>query len=394
MYVNVADQCAGVLLPSGRMLPKVGMYAVEVVPCSPMHAHAASVIAPACEALKKWRCVAAAFSERLLQQFGVRFAGPISILRNWTFCLFYVMAELWGSVVVSLLFWGFANQVRRPARCIWQLSLYFSTTGSCLPACSLPAIGWACHIATQLSAPIEEQRPETTQRIFISYAGTWLKQAFGRLHSPNFPDCAQHHPHVLAQITTVDEAKTFYPLFGLGANVALIFSGRAVKYFSNVRAPLPTQFPMLFYTLQSRIKQRLVFGDDACGRRHDAAQYAWNRAQTTAGREDEQVARESVSVEQINKSCGVSHAQVRSRLPPGVDGWGYSLKGMMGMVVVGGLLITGTYYLLQRTVVPTCAAAALACMLGCITAMALSFRGSKMQPWLRYLTLRDGLILL
>ena len=38
------------------------------------------------------------------------------------------------------------------------------------------------------------------------------------------------------QITTVDEAKTFYPLFGLGANVALIFSGRAVKYFSEVRA--------------------------------------------------------------------------------------------------------------------------------------------------------------
>jgi len=43
--------------------------------------------------------------------------------------------------------------------------------------------------------------------------------------------------------------------------------------------------------------------------------------------------------------------QVRSRLPPGVDGWGYSLKGMMGMVVIGGLLITATYWLLQRTVV-------------------------------------------
>ena len=38
----------------------------------------------------------------------------------------------------------------------------------------------------------------------------------------------------IVQITTVDEAKTFYPLFGLGANVALIFSGRAVKYFSQV----------------------------------------------------------------------------------------------------------------------------------------------------------------
>ena len=53
----------------------------------------------------------AAFCERLLEKFGTRLMGPIAILRNWTFCLFYVMAELWGSVVVSLLFWGFANQV-------------------------------------------------------------------------------------------------------------------------------------------------------------------------------------------------------------------------------------------------------------------------------------------
>ena len=36
------------------------------------------------------------------------------------------------------------------------------------------------------------------------------------------------------QITTVDEAKQFYPLFGLGANVALIFSGRTVVAFSQV----------------------------------------------------------------------------------------------------------------------------------------------------------------
>lgn len=35
-----------------------------------------------------------------------------------------------------------------------------------------------------------------------------------------------------------------------------------------------------------------------------------------------------------------------------MDGWGYSLKGMMGMVVVGGLLITATYFAMQRKVVP------------------------------------------
>ncbi|GAX83162.1 hypothetical protein CEUSTIGMA_g10588.t1 [Chlamydomonas eustigma] len=127
------------------------------------------------------------FCEELLASAGERFAGPIAILRNWTYCLFYVMAELWGSVVVSVLFWGFANQ-----------------------------------------------------------------------------------------ITTVEEAEGFYPLFGLGANVALIFSGQAVRYFSDVRA----------------------------------------------------------------------------HLPPGVDGWGVSLNGMMGMVVGFGLVITAIYYGLNRVVVP------------------------------------------
>jgi ATP/ADP translocase len=64
--------------------------------------------------------------------------------------VFYVMAELWGSVVVSLLFWGFANEV-----------------------------------------------------------------------------------------TTVSEAKKYYPLFGLGANVALIFSGQYVRLVSEIRKGEP-----------------------------------------------------------------------------------------------------------------------------------------------------------
>lgn len=51
--------------------------------------------------------------------------------------------------------------------------------------------------------------------------------------------------HLWVQIVTVDEAKTFYPLFGLGANVALIFSGRAVKYFSQVRSLLSCERPCI-----------------------------------------------------------------------------------------------------------------------------------------------------
>jgi AAA family ATP:ADP antiporter len=74
------------------------------------------------------------------------FAAPIAIIRNWTYAVFYTMAELWGSIVVSLLFWGFANEV-----------------------------------------------------------------------------------------STVKEAKKYYPLFGLGANVALIFSGLYVRKVSGMR---------------------------------------------------------------------------------------------------------------------------------------------------------------
>lgn len=154
------------------------------------------------------------FCDWVLSVIGERFSAPVAILRNWTFCLFYVMAELWGSVVVSVLFW-----------------VRWLTCG--------------CACAHRLSS--------------LAVAS----QGFAN------------------QITTVDEAKQFYPLFGLGANVALIFSGQAVRYFSNIRA----------------------------------------------------------------------------NLPPGVDGWLLSLKGMMAMVVVGGLLVSATYWAINNVVLPSLPAA-------------------------------------
>jgi len=43
--------------------------------------------------------------------FGCR--GMIAMVRNWTFTGFYVMSELWASIVLSVLFWGFINQVTK-----------------------------------------------------------------------------------------------------------------------------------------------------------------------------------------------------------------------------------------------------------------------------------------
>ncbi|CAI9114050.1 OLC1v1014669C2 [Oldenlandia corymbosa var. corymbosa] len=117
-----------------------------------------------------------AFADKLLNALGPRFLGPIAILRIWSFCLFYVMAELWGSVVISVLFWGFANQ-----------------------------------------------------------------------------------------ITTVEEAKRFYPLFGLGANVALIFSGRTVKYFSNLRKNLGPGVDGWAVSLKAMMSIVVLMGFVICG---------------------------------------------------------------------------------------------------------------------------------
>jgi ATP:ADP antiporter, AAA family len=37
--------------------------------------------------------------------------GFLALFRNWTFTCYYVMSELWGNIILSLLFWGFANEV-------------------------------------------------------------------------------------------------------------------------------------------------------------------------------------------------------------------------------------------------------------------------------------------
>ena len=39
--------------------------------------------------------------------------GAVLCFRDWTFSLFYVASELWGDVVLSLLFWGMANDTTR-----------------------------------------------------------------------------------------------------------------------------------------------------------------------------------------------------------------------------------------------------------------------------------------
>ncbi len=89
-------------------------------------------------------------ADRLQASLPEGLMGMVAIFRNWTYALFYVLAELWGSVMLSLMFWGFAND-----------------------------------------------------------------------------------------ITRVGEAKRFYTMFGIGANVALLCSGPAIVLVSDIRRHVP-----------------------------------------------------------------------------------------------------------------------------------------------------------
>lgn len=52
-------------------------------------------------------------ADRLQLYLPLGLKGFVSMFRNWTFTTFYVMSELWSNIILSMLFWGFANQVTR-----------------------------------------------------------------------------------------------------------------------------------------------------------------------------------------------------------------------------------------------------------------------------------------
>ena len=52
-----------------------------------------------------------ATADRLQAVLPLGFSGLICLFRNWSYTLFYALAELWGTAVMSVLFWGFVNQI-------------------------------------------------------------------------------------------------------------------------------------------------------------------------------------------------------------------------------------------------------------------------------------------
>lgn len=62
------------------------------------------------------------------------FKGFIAVWRNWSFTLFYTMCELWSTIVMTVLFWGFANEITRvhEARRFYGVLAVISSSASIL----------------------------------------------------------------------------------------------------------------------------------------------------------------------------------------------------------------------------------------------------------------------
>jgi AAA family ATP:ADP antiporter len=54
-----------------------------------------------------------AWTQRWQARLGPGPGHLLALVRHWPLALFYVMSELWGSIALSLLFWGFANDITR-----------------------------------------------------------------------------------------------------------------------------------------------------------------------------------------------------------------------------------------------------------------------------------------
>ncbi len=89
-------------------LSKPALFYTTIIPFIVFFALFATVLYPLRDSLHPTQ-----FADTLESILPSGFKGVIAILRNWTFALFYILSELWGSVALSLLFWGFANDIMK-----------------------------------------------------------------------------------------------------------------------------------------------------------------------------------------------------------------------------------------------------------------------------------------
>lgn len=89
-----------------EVLPQRAVFYASVVPLVSFYVFFASILYPASGFLHPQ-----GFYNRMAPAIPLGLHGLLKVIEYWTFSLFFCFAELWGSVVISVLFWSLANDV-------------------------------------------------------------------------------------------------------------------------------------------------------------------------------------------------------------------------------------------------------------------------------------------
>ncbi|WIA15212.1 hypothetical protein OEZ85_001890 [Tetradesmus obliquus] len=87
-------------------LPEKAVFYAAVTPLLGYYALFAAAIYPIAGSLHPLELMA-----KIAPSVPVGLHGLLKVVGNWTYSLFFCMAELWGAVVISVLFWSLANEV-------------------------------------------------------------------------------------------------------------------------------------------------------------------------------------------------------------------------------------------------------------------------------------------
>ncbi|MGE3954194.1 MAG: Npt1/Npt2 family nucleotide transporter [Parachlamydiales bacterium] len=89
-----------------NILSKPGLFYAAILPFAVFFPVFAYILYPNFHAIAPH-----ALADWLVGNLPANLAVLGEVARSWPFAIFYIFAELWGSVALSLLFWGFANDV-------------------------------------------------------------------------------------------------------------------------------------------------------------------------------------------------------------------------------------------------------------------------------------------
>lgn len=87
-------------------MPQKWVFYVTLLPLLGVYAFFAGVLYPASD----WLHLHGVF-DAIGSYLPLGFHGLLRCLENWTFSIFFCIAELWGGIVISVLFWSLANEV-------------------------------------------------------------------------------------------------------------------------------------------------------------------------------------------------------------------------------------------------------------------------------------------